>query len=75
MDRTGEVYYNARSSGQHRFYFSRIRRTKAMLLKCLDSADDGRARYPARTGFANPQVPAGTPPRESIEVRTLVFFD
>ena len=74
-DRTGEVYYNAHSNGQRWFYFSRMQPTEAMLLKCFDSAHDGRTRYTAHTGFANPHAPADTPPRESIEVRTLLFFD
>jgi hypothetical protein len=34
---------------------------------------DGRARLSFHTSFENPLTP-GTPPRESIEVRTLVFF-
>ena len=73
-DRTGEIYYAAHSSGQRWFYFSRMRPNEAMLFKCFDSARDGRTRYTAHTGFANPHAPAETPPRESIEVRTLLRF-
>jgi len=73
-DRTGEIYYNAHSSGQRWFYFSRMQRNEALLFKCFDSARDGRTRYTAHTGFANPHAPPDTPPRESIEVRTLLFF-
>lgn len=73
-DRIGEVYYTVHSSGQRWFYFPRMRRNETMLLKCFDSARDGRTRYTAHTGFANPQAPADTPPRESIEVRTLLSF-
>ena len=73
-DRIGEVYYNAHSNGQRWFYFPRMQRNEAMLLKCFDSARDGRTRYTAHTGFANPHAPADTPPRESIEVRTLLSF-
>jgi hypothetical protein len=32
------------------------------------------ARFSARTGFDDPTSPPDAPPRESIEVRTLVFF-
>ena len=39
----------------------------------LDSANDGRARLSFHTSFDNP-LTLGAPPRESIEVRTLVFF-
>ena len=73
-DRTGEIYYTAHSSGQRWFYFSRVQPNEAMLFKCFDSARDGRTRYTAHTGFANPHAPAETPPRESIEVRTLLRF-
>jgi hypothetical protein len=73
-DRVGEIYYTAHSSGQRWFYFSRMQPNEAMLLKCFDSAQDGRTRFTAHTGFANPQAPADTPPRESIEVRTLLRF-
>src|SRR5207302_1669484 len=38
-----------------------------------DSANDGRARLSFHTSFDNPLAPSA-PPRESIEVRTLVFF-
>jgi len=44
-----------------------------MLLKCYDS-DPGRARFTAHTAFDDPTSPPDPPPRESIEVRTLVFF-
>jgi hypothetical protein len=74
-DRTGEIYYIAHSSGQRWFYFSQMQPNEAMLLKCFDSGHDGRTRFTAHTGFANPHAPANTPPRESIEVRTLLFFD
>ncbi len=73
-DRVGEVYYNAHSNGQRWFFFPRMQRNETMLLKCFDSALDGRTRYTAHTGFVNPHAPADTPPRESIEVRTLLSF-
>jgi len=73
-DRVGEIYYTAHSSRQRWFYFSRMQPNEAMLLKCFDSAQDGRTRFTAHTGFANPHAPAETPPRESIEVRTLLRF-
>ncbi len=44
-----------------------------MLIRVHDSADDGRARLSFHTSFDNPLAP-NAPTRESIEVRTLVFF-
>jgi hypothetical protein len=73
-DRTGEIYYATHSSGQRWFYYSQMQPDEAMLFKCFDSTRDGRTRYTAHTGFANPNAPTGTPPRESIEVRTLLYF-
>jgi hypothetical protein len=46
---------------------------EALLLKCYDSETDGRARFAPHTAFVDPTTPEDTPPRESIELRTLVF--
>jgi len=42
-------------------------------LKCYDSKEDGRARFAPHTAFVDPKTPPGAPPRESIELRALVF--
>jgi hypothetical protein len=74
-DRIGEIYgltYNP----AHRWYYApAMRADEALLLKCFDSAKDGRARFTPHTSFADPNAPADMLPRESIELRTLVFFD
>jgi hypothetical protein len=74
VDRVGEIYHNTYSRGQRWFYFADMRPDEVMLLKCFDSATDGRTRYTAHTGFANPLAAPGTPPRRSIEVRTILAF-
>jgi hypothetical protein len=48
---------------------------EAVLIKCYDSAEDGRARFAAHSAFDDPTSPANARPRQSIEIRTLVFFD
>jgi hypothetical protein len=48
---------------------------EALLLKCFDSERDGRARFMPHTSFEDPTAPADKLPRESIELRVLVFFD
>ncbi len=59
----------------HRWvYFSRMQPDEVILIRVHDSANDGRARLSFHTSFANPEAPADAPPRESIEVRALVFF-
>jgi hypothetical protein len=55
------------------YYFSEMQRNEVLLIRIHDSAADGRARLSFHTSFENPLAP-GAPPRESIEVRTLVFF-
>ena len=73
-DRVGEIYavtYNPR----HRwFYFPRMERDEVLLIKCFDSATDGRARLAVHTAFEDPTTPADAPPRESIEMRMFAFF-
>jgi hypothetical protein len=73
-DRVGEILgflYNP----QHRwYYFPSMRPNEVLLLKCYDSAEDGRARFTAHTAFDDPTSPPEAAPRESIEVRALVFW-
>jgi hypothetical protein len=73
-DRVGEIYavtYNPR----HRwFYFPRMERDEVLLIKCFDSATDGRARLAVHTAFDDPTTTAAAPPRESIEIRMFAFF-
>jgi hypothetical protein len=73
-DRTGEIYQLAHTGGQRWYYFSDMQPDEVMLLKCFDTARDGRTRYTAHSGFTNPHAPPGTPPRESIEARALLSF-
>ena len=55
------------------YYFSEQQTDEVLLIRVHDSANDGRARLSFHTSFENPLTP-DAPPRESIEVRTLVFF-
>jgi len=73
-DRIGETY-RVRYNPRHRwFYFPDMKRNEALVFKCYDSETDGRARFTAHSSFDDPHSPAGTPKRESIEARLLVFF-
>ena len=73
-DRTGEIYYVKFNSSHRWFYAPAMRTDEVMLIKCFDSADDGRARFVPHAAFVDPTTPAGALPRESIELRTLVFY-
>jgi hypothetical protein len=59
--------------GHRWYYFSDQQPDEALLIRVHDSADDGRARLSFHTSFENPLAP-NAPPRESIEVRALVFY-
>lgn len=73
-DRVGEIYDVAYNPDQRWYYFPQMGRDEALLLKCYDSKEDGRARFTAHTAFEDPTSPEDAAPRESIEIRTLVFF-
>jgi hypothetical protein len=72
-NRIGETYSVTYRPSHRWFYFPEMRADEALLLKCYDSRTDGRARFAPHTAFTDPTTPADTPPRESIELRTLVF--
>jgi hypothetical protein len=72
-NRRGETY-SVRYNPAHRwFYFPEMTPDEALLLKCYDSATDGRTRFGPHTAFVDPTTPHDAAPRESIELRALVF--
>ena len=44
-----------------------------LVVRVTAPATDGRARFAPHTAFVDPTTPDNAPPRESIELRTLVF--
>ena len=74
-DRIGGIYYLRYNPDQRWYYFPKMTRDEAVLLKCYDSLTDGTARWTAHGAFDDPTTPAGAAPRESIEIRTLVFYE
>ncbi|KAG2368956.1 hypothetical protein BDR07DRAFT_1447965 [Suillus spraguei] len=75
-DREGETFgvkYNPHYQWK---YMKEMTPEEFVLIKCSDSIQDGSvARLTPHTGFQDPNTPEGTPPRESIELRALVFYD
>ncbi|RVT91649.1 methyltransferase [Rhodovarius crocodyli] len=71
--RVGETYSVRFNPAHEWFYVPDLQTDEALLIKCYDSETDGRARFVAHTAFHDPTTPADAPPRESIELRTLVF--
>ena len=73
-DKVGETF-SVRANPNHRWhYYPQLRPEEALLLKIYDSRS-GVARLSAHTAFDDPNTLADAPPRRSIELRALVFFD
>ena len=73
-DRTGETYSITYNPNQRYYYFPKMQAGEAVLIRCFDSAQQGAARFSAHTGFDDSTSPPNAPPRESLEVRMLVFY-
>ncbi|RDB23944.1 Uncharacterized protein in dcmA 3'region [Hypsizygus marmoreus] len=75
-DREGETLGVKYNPNQKWKYFHGMTPDEFVLIKCADSIQDGSvAAFTPHTGFEDPTTPEGTPPRESIELRALVFYD
>jgi hypothetical protein len=73
-DRVGENYHFVPSDAHRWYYYSEMRADEVLLLKCMDSPAEGRARFTAHSAFDDPRAPSDARPRESIEVRTIAFY-
>ncbi|KAJ6475729.1 hypothetical protein C8R47DRAFT_1052463 [Mycena vitilis] len=75
-NREGETFGVKYNPNQKWTYFSGVTPEELILIKCFDSLQDGSvALYTPHTAFSDPATPEGTPLRESIELRALVFYD
>ena len=70
-DRTGETAAVKHTDGQHWCYWSGMEDDERLFLECFDS-ENPRGRVP-HTAFVDPRSGPNAKPRESIEVRALVF--
>lgn len=78
----GEQYAIAPNDA-HQFYYLRdMRPDEVMMIKCFDSrshlvtgGETNIAHGSGHSAFIDPLTPADAPPRQSIEVRCLVFYD
>lgn len=73
-DKVGETWLFHYNPAQRWYYFPWLTPAEALLLKIHDSREDV-ARYTAHSAFEDPTSPADAPPRRSIELRALVFWD
>ena len=72
---TGEIYSIRHNPNHCWVYLSDMRINEVIFIKCYDSMNDGRARFTPHTAIDLPGLAADIPTRESIEVRTVAFFD
>jgi glutathione S-transferase len=73
-DRTGENY-SLRHSADHKwYYYPRQAKDECLVFNVYDKQEDG-PRFVFHTAFSDPSSPADAPPRKSIEVRAVAFFD
>lgn len=68
-----EVWNVAHNLSHKWYYASRMTPNETLLIKCFDSKKDGRARRVPHSAFQT-KFDQG-PPRQSIEVRCLVFWE
>ena len=73
-DRTGEIYVTTYSPEHRWLYFPRMTPDETILIKCFDTLTNV-ARFAPHSAFTDPTTPEGAPPRESVEIRTVAFFD
>ena len=73
-NRTGETYRLSYNPNHKWYYFPNMKQDEVIVFKVYDSSRDGRARFTPHTSFEDPNTPPDSPPRESIEVRALVFY-
>ncbi|KAG7098109.1 hypothetical protein E1B28_000080 [Marasmius oreades] len=72
-DETYEMRFNPKQEWK---YLRGMRTDEVLLMKCHDSIQDGSvATLVPHAAFSDPSTPPGSPFRESIEVRALVFYD
>lgn len=78
----GETYSVVPRDSHRHYYVKDMRPDEVMFLKCYDSESEdvkqsgsGIAGFTPHTAFLDPNTPKDAKPRQSIEVRCLVFYD
>lgn len=73
-DRTAETYHITHHPDHRWYYFPEMTRDEAIVFKVFDSDASAGTRFTAHTGFDDPTTKPGAAPRQSIEMRALVFY-
>ncbi|KAF5354567.1 hypothetical protein D9758_011202 [Tetrapyrgos nigripes] len=75
-DREGGILGVKHNEGHRWKYVKGMTPEELVLIKCYDSVEDGSVSVlTPHTAFEDSTAPEGTPLRESIELRALVFYD
>ena len=74
-ERVGETYRLTFDPEQKWFYFPRMKKNEAILIKSYESDTNGRARFTPHTAFEDPTSESNGAQRQSIESRVFAFFD
>ncbi|KAF8627560.1 hypothetical protein AX15_004366 [Amanita polypyramis BW_CC] len=75
-DSEGETFSVKHNPGHNWKYVRGMTPDEIVLIKCFDSIQDGSvAIFTPHTAFIDPATPKGAAPRQSIELRALVFYD
>ena len=73
-DRTAETYHICYNPAHRWYYFPLMTRNEALVFKVFDSDASAGVRFTAHTSFEDPNTAPDAAPRESIEMRALVFY-
>lgn len=73
-DRKTETYSFNYSPNHRWYYYPEMAESEAIIFKGFDSDRAAKARFTAHTAFDDPSAPPMVLPRESIEVRALLFM-
>ena len=67
--------FNLQHSPRHRWYYAPHMRPDEIFAFKLCDSDTGRVQWTGHTAFDDPTSPADAKPRQSIEIRTISFFE
>ncbi len=72
--RIGQTYRITHNPAHEWFWFPKMTRDEALVFKVYDSDASNQSRWTAHSAFHNPIAPSGAHPRESMEIRSFVFW-
>ena len=73
-DRTAETYHISHHSSHRWYYFPKMEPAEVLVFKVFDTDKNVGVKFTAHTAFDDPSSTKDSLPRQSIEMRALVFF-